>query len=261
MFNLFHKIMSDYTRIRHEFTKGCLTKLKECFISKFDHPQCEFAHILPLTICSNLGFDNMAGDFNNGLNLNPCLHITFELENSIPKWTLKRVGEIELYTTQYKLITLEDGRNRAEKRYKDKIFEINSNKAPYLDLHYKIFCYHNEITPDQNITNFKGNYFKYNNFFLKYKNMIENGKKVIKRKPEDTIDNNSSKKKCNTNGHIKGDIWQVKKICGKKLIKGKKHYLVDWDGHDADGNEYEKTWIESKQILNKDLIKDFEKRR
>ena len=52
-----------------------------------------------------------------------------------------------------------------------------------------------------------------------------------------------------------GDIFYNEKILGKKMIKGKAHYLIEWQGFSDKHNTYEP----EENIFNKTLMLNFER--
>ncbi|KRH92932.1 Heterochromatin-associated protein HP1, CHROMO domain protein [Pseudoloma neurophilia] len=51
------------------------------------------------------------------------------------------------------------------------------------------------------------------------------------------------------------NIFNVERIVDSRIYKGKKQYLIKWEGFD----DKENTWEAAKDILCKDLINEFEK--
>lgn len=52
------------------------------------------------------------------------------------------------------------------------------------------------------------------------------------------------------------DVFPVEELRAKKLVRGKPLYLVKWKGY----SEAEKTWEPEKNILDRYLIEDFDRR-
>jgi hypothetical protein len=56
-----------------------------------------------------------------------------------------------------------------------------------------------------------------------------------------------------------GQVWQARAILEEKVIKGKKYYLIDWEGIDpATGQKYEPSWGDKP---TKPLLKDWQQKR
>lgn len=53
------------------------------------------------------------------------------------------------------------------------------------------------------------------------------------------------------------NIYNVEKIVDSRIISGKKQYLIKWEGFDDNEN----TWEKASDILCKDLIDDFERKK
>ena len=234
---------------------------KKCFITAVTSPQAENAHILPLKTCLELGYKIEAEDGNNHLQLSKNLHATFELENNIPTWTLERISEIgEKYTT-YRLKILDKPYFLEEQLYKDKIFEIDSFKVPYLEIHYGLCCdiYGIDKHDKFKLINLMDETFRFLNIYKNYSNYL---KKPRKRNNEtQEIKNPISPKKIkNKAGCIDkyDQQYLVKNIVGHKYDRKKESdvYLIEWDGKDKKGKKWKNTW-EPEENISSVLIEQF----
>lgn len=50
------------------------------------------------------------------------------------------------------------------------------------------------------------------------------------------------------------NIYQVEKIVNSRIHKGRKQYLIKWEGFPSNEN----TWEYAKDVLSKELINEFE---
>lgn len=235
---------------------------KKCFITAVTSPQAENAHILPLNTCLELGYKIEAEDGNNHLQLSKNLHATFELENNIPTWTLERISEIgEKYTT-YRLKILAKPYFLEEQLYKNKIFEIDSFKVPYLEIHYGLCCniYGIEKHDDFKLYNLMDEKFRFLNIYQKYVNYIEKTSRKRTIETQEIKNPIISKKIKNKAGCIDklDQQYLVKNIVDHKYdrIKESKMYLIQWDGKDKKGKKWKNTW-EPEENINSVLIEKF----
>lgn len=230
---------------RNNYNKNVKICYKKCFISGVTAPQAEYAHIIPLNTCINLGYEKHSESAHNSLILSKNLHGTFELENNIPTYSFLRIDDkIGKKTTKFKLVILSKPNYLEEQEYEDQIFEIDSFKVPYLDLHYKICCYLHKIN-DQKISLLSVN----REFFIifnKYKKYYEEKPTVIqparKKRPICEI----------TDGCLDrdDDQWKVKKILKHRFdrIREQNIYLIKWDGKKKNGRSWSDSWHAEEDI-------------
>lgn len=235
---------------------------KKCFITAVTSPQAENAHILPLNTCLEIGYKIEAEDGNNHLHLSKNLHATFELENNIPTWTLERISEIgERYTT-YRLKILDKPYFLEEQLYKNKIFEIDSYKVPYLEIHYGLCCHIYGIKTHDNfkLYNLMDEKFRFLNIFQKYVKYIDKSSRKRTSETEEIKKPIIFKKLKNKTGCVDKDDQQylVKKILKHKYdrINEINIYLIEWDGKDQRGKKWKNSW-EPAENINSDVIQEY----
>ena len=245
----------EYKKARAKSTKNAKICNKECIITGLNPPQVDYAHIIPLNLCLELYKFNGSQDayleeaaYANGnmLPLNKNLHSTYELENFIPTWTLKRIGIKGRTRTNYKLIILKNSLILEEQQYENEIYSISNIKIPYLDLHYKICCYHYNIKDDDiSLLSYNRNMFS---IFCIYKKYRES-------KPKNIELNNKKRKLIGDECCINKEdqLWVIKRILKKRCIKNKTSFLIEWDGRDKNGRKWKDSW-EPEQNIPPDII-------
>jgi hypothetical protein len=242
---------------RHLFKKNVNKEKKRCEISHFGYPAAEDAHIIPMKTLSLLGFEEESIDGCNSLTLTQSLHITYELENMKPSWTLERLGEINQPFTKYKIKLLNDDLYSLEKKYIDNIYDLPYQCVGYLDLHYHICCYLYQIPTNRNISLFDKD-IKMSTILQRYKSNYDiTG---LKRKSEKMIlKKNNKRVKLDSSISIENndEFYSALELLDMRRNKGKTEYLVKWDGFDNHGNPWKDTWV-IKSNITSDLIKNFE---
>ena len=246
-----------HSKLRTIYNKNVKITNKSCFITNVTAPQAEYAHIIPLKTCVDLGYPEHAKSGHNSLTLSKNLHGTFELENNVPTFSFLRLEEKQIDTTKYKLVIFHKPNYLEEQNHDGRIFEMKSFKVNYLDLHYKICCYLYDVKPDDSISllTYKPEFFT---IFLKYKkycNELISGKITIESESEER--ERKRKRVTNVDGCIdKADSqFRVTKI----LRQRDDLYLIKWNGKNKNGRSWADTW-EPKCNIHTDLIKEFEAR-
>ena len=233
----------------YKFRKGIGKKNdSKCIISGVDSTQCEYAHIIPETLCTNNNLLLYSWNSYNGLFLSSNIHKSFEIAlGKKPNFTLKIIDEDNKYLYCMLKISKESmEKNLTENKYIDKIININKNSKPFLIFHNKIFNYSYNIMDDniQINNSLKICYYDWiTQFINKYNKKKSNKKNLIKK---------------TTNFKYSNAMYSVKKILSKRFCCRTKKYIykIKWNGKDKNGKYFKNTW-EPEINLSKDLIKNY----
>jgi len=77
----------------------------------------------------------------------------------------------------------------------------------------------------------------------KRKHESERSKPARLRKRQKSVKYHQSQNSRRSSHSSQGQIWQARAILDEKVIKGKKYYLIDWEGIDpTTGQKYEPSW-------------------
>lgn len=93
----------------------------------------------------------------------------------------------------------------------------------------------------------------------KRKHESDRSKSARLRKRQKSVKYHETQNSRHSSRSSQGQVWQARAILEEKVIKGKKYYLIDWEGIDpATGQKYEPSWGDKP---TKALLKDWQQRR
>lgn len=235
----------------YKFRKGIGKKNdSKCIISGVDSTQCEYAHIIPETLCTNNNLLLYSWNSYNGLFLSSNIHKSFEIAlGKKPNFTFNIIDEDNTYLyCMLKISTESIIKNLTENKYINKIFNINKNSKPFIIFHNKIFNYSYNITDNIQINDsLKICYYDWISQYINKYNIKKN-KKSKKSK-------NIKKNENSTNLKYDNGMYSVKKILSKSFCHKTKKYIykIKWNGKNKNGKSFKNTW-EPEINLSKDLI-------